>query len=63
MYVLRHRSFAWLMAGQFVSTIGDNFYVMAIYWYVIRLTHSPWAVLWIGVAQPLPTVASLFWGV
>lgn len=52
-----------MVGGQFVSTIGDNFYILAIYWYVLNLTHSHLDVLLIGLAQTLPVVGSLFWGV
>ncbi len=63
MSTLKHRSFTWLVGGQFISTIGDNFYVLAIYWYVLKLTHSHVDVLLIGLAQTVPVVGSLFWGV
>ncbi len=63
MHTLKHRSFAWMVMGQFVSTIGDNFYVLAIYWYVLTLTHSHWDILLVGLAQTLPAIGSLFWGV
>ncbi len=63
MSTLKHRSFAWMVGGQFISTIGNNFYVLAIYWYVLKLTHSHVDVLLIGLAQTLPVVGSLVWGV
>lgn len=61
--LLKNRDFLFLMVGQFVSTIGNNFYLLAIYWYVLELTHSHWDVLATGLAQTLPAVGSLFWGV
>ncbi len=47
-----------MILGQFVSTIGNNFYILAVYWYVLELTHSHWDVLAIGLAQTLPAVGS-----
>ncbi|WP_053959614.1 MFS transporter [Sulfobacillus thermosulfidooxidans] len=57
-----NRRWMLLMTGQFVSSVGNNFYTLAIYWYVLTITHSRVDVLWIGLAQTLPAVGSLFWG-
>ncbi|PSR27911.1 MAG: hypothetical protein C7B46_19210 [Sulfobacillus benefaciens] len=57
-----NRPFLFLITGQFVSSVGNNFYTLAIYWYVLAVTHSRFDVLVIGMTQTLPAVGSLFWG-
>jgi MFS family permease len=37
---LRHRPFAWLWSGQTISRLGDDFYRIALVWWVLQKTGS-----------------------
>ena len=53
---LRHRDFAKLWTGLFVSLIGDGIYLVAIAWQVYDLSDSPAALAIVGLAWSLPQV-------
>lgn len=61
--MLRNRNFTTLLAGQLVSSFGDNLYGMALPWYVYSLTGSKTDLAMSGVAVYLPMIAGLFVGV
>jgi MFS family permease len=39
--LLRDPNFAWLMGGGVISTLGDQFTMIALPWLVLQLTHDP----------------------
>jgi len=61
--IFRNRSLAVLVGGQWVSQIGNNLFELAIYWYVLNVTHQPSMLGWVGTAVALPGVLGLVSGV
>lgn len=61
--LLRNKNFLILFSGQIVSMIGNNFYLIALPWYVLQLTGSKYDLTLTGVVQTLPGLAGLFIGV
>lgn len=53
---LRHRDFALLWAGFFVSQIGSQMQIVAVAWQVYRLTNDPLALGALGLARVLPVI-------
>ena len=49
--ILRGRDFRLLWGGEFISLLGDQFFVVALAWLVLQLTRSPLA---IGTASRPP---------
>ena len=61
---LHHRPFALLWTGQFISTLGDGVFRIAIAWTVLSLTGSALAMGGVFFASLLPTIVlTLFGGV
>jgi MFS family permease len=61
---MRYRNYRLFFAGQAVSQTGSWMQRIALGWFVLQLTHSPFAVGIMAVAQFLPfTVFGLFGGV
>jgi MFS family permease len=61
---MRYRNYRLFFAGQAVSQTGSWMQRIALGWFVLQLTHSPFAVGVMAVAQFLPfTVFGLFGGV
>lgn len=61
---LRHRPFALLWTGQFISSVGDGVFRVALAWTVLQLTGSALAMGGIFFASLIPTIAlALFGGV
>lgn len=61
--LFRNRRFGLLVSGQFLSSIGNHLFTLALYWYVLVATGSRGALALVGFAQSLPGVAALFTGV
>lgn len=61
---LRHRPFALLWTGQFISSVGDGVFRVALAWTVLQLTGSALAMGGVFFASLIPTIAlALFGGV
>lgn len=61
---LRHRRFALLWAGQWISTLGDGVFRIALAWTVLQLTGSALAMGGVYFASLIPTILlTLFGGV
>lgn len=54
--IFRNRNLAVLIGGQWVSQIGNNLFMLAIYWYVLNVTHQPSMLGWVGTTVALPGV-------
>lgn len=61
--IWRNRNFAILAAGQWVSQIGNTFYALAIYWFVIAATHSRADLGFVGAASGATGILGLLSGV
>lgn len=59
---LRSCPFAWLWAGQAMSTLGNGAYLTALAWQVLLLTHSGTAMALILVATSVPQLIFLLIG-
>jgi len=54
---LRHRQFTLLWSGQFISTLGDGLFRIALAWTVLQLTGSALAMGAVFFASLVPTIA------
>jgi MFS family permease len=61
--LMRNRNFRILVAGQWVSSIGNNLFELAVFWFVLSTTHRPSNLGLVGTAMALPGVLGLFSGV
>jgi DHA3 family macrolide efflux protein-like MFS transporter len=61
--LFRDRNFAILVTGQWISSIGNNLFDLAVFWFVLSITHRPSDLGWVGVAMALPGILGLFSGV
>ena len=59
----RNQNFAILLTGRWVSSIGNNLLELAVFWFVLSITHRRSDLGWVGVAMALPGVLGLFSGV
>ena len=59
---LRSRPFAWLWAGQTISTLGNGAYLTALSWQVLLLTHSGTDMGLVLVATSVPQLIFLLVG-
>ncbi|MFN3653630.1 MAG: MFS transporter [Armatimonadota bacterium] len=55
--VLQYRDFRLLWMGQVSSLVGTRMQSAALLWHVYELTHSEYALGWIGLARLLPLIA------
>ena len=61
--LFRNRNFAFLLGGQWISEIGNTFFSLAIFWYVLQITRSPASLGIVGVVLSLPSIFGLVSGV
>lgn len=59
---MKNRNFIIWSGSQFISILGNNFYAIALPWYIYSLTHSKESLAIIGFVLMLPNVASLVSG-
>jgi len=59
---LRHRSFRFLVAGQFASNLGDACYAVALPWYVLADHGGPLLLGMVLAAYGVPRTAALVFG-
>ncbi|MFB5189689.1 MFS transporter [Alicyclobacillus fastidiosus] len=61
--MLKNRNFLTLFVGQLISTFGNNLFAIALPWYVYSITQSKADLSYVGIAQSIPSLLSLFAGV
>lgn len=57
-----HRSFVLLWSGQTVSRLGDNFYTIALAWWVLQKTGSATAMGGVLICSTIPMILCLLFG-
>jgi MFS family permease len=60
--LLRNKNLALLLGGQGLSELGNTFFSLAVFWYVLGRTHSTAALGVTGAALSLPMIFGLFAG-
>ena len=59
---LAERDYGLLVAGSFVSLLGDGFFTVALAWQVYQLSNVPTALSVVGVAWTVPVVVFILFG-
>jgi MFS family permease len=60
--LLRDPNFAWLMGGGVISSLGDQFTMIALPWLVLQLTHDPRALGMMVALMGLPRAVLILFG-
>jgi MFS family permease len=55
--LIKHRDFRTILIGEFVSTLGDQFYLVALPWLILQITGSAFAM---GTIYAVGTIPSAF---